>query len=114
LQSTTDKIIVNERLELMEAILVNRFPQLNLEAIQAMLNIITTNDLRHTRFYRDVFREGEAELILRLLARRCGTLSAPQKSRIMALPKEKLDALGDALLDFTDMADLEAWLKPLN
>jgi hypothetical protein len=29
----------------------------------------------------------------------------------MALPKEKLDALGDALLDFTDMADLEAWLN---
>jgi predicted transposase YdaD len=114
LQNATDKIVLNERLELIEAILVNRFPQLNLEAIQAMLNIITTNDLRHTRFYRDVFREGEAELILRLLARRCGTLSAPQKSRIMALPKEKLDALGDALLDFTDMADLEAWLKPLN
>jgi predicted transposase YdaD len=86
----------------------------NLEAIQAMLNIITTNDLRHTRFYRDVFREGEAELILRLLARRCGVLSAQQKSRIMALPKEKLDRLGDAFLDFTDMADLEAWLKPLN
>jgi hypothetical protein len=79
-----------------------------------MLNIITTNDLRHTRFYRDVFREGEAEWIFRQLTRRCGALSDQHKSRIMALPREKLDALGDALLDFTDMADLEAWLKPLN
>ena len=79
-----------------------------------MLNIITTNDLRHTRFYRDVFRECEAELIFRQLTRRCGALSDQHKSRIMALPKEKLDTLGDALLDFTNMADLDAWLKPLN
>ncbi|MEY4195891.1 MAG: hypothetical protein RLZZ226_2259, partial [Pseudomonadota bacterium] len=55
--------------------------------------------------------EGEAELILRQLARRCGALSTQQKSLIMTLPKEKLDALGDSLLDFTTMADLEAWLR---
>ncbi len=54
--------------------------------------------------------EGEAELILRQLARRCGALSTQQKSRIMTLPKEKLDALGDSLLDFTNMADLDTWL----
>jgi flagellar biosynthesis/type III secretory pathway protein FliH len=55
--------------------------------------------------------EGEAELILRQLARRCGALSTQQKSRIMVLPKEKLDALGDSLLDFTNMVDLDAWLR---
>ncbi len=55
--------------------------------------------------------EGEADLILRQLARRCGALSPEQKSRILALPKEKLDTLGDCLLDFTNMADLNAWLK---
>ena len=88
-----------------------------------MLNIMTANDIRHTRFYQDAFEDGErkglekgeqkgeAELILRLLARRCGAVSPQQKSRIMALPMKKLDALGEALLDFTGMADLEAWLK---
>ena len=54
---------------------------------------------------------GEADLILRLLARRCGALSTQQKSRVMILSKEQLDALGDALLDFTDSTDLDAWLE---
>ena len=56
-------------------------------------------------------QKGEAELILRLLVRRCGAVSAQQKSRIMAMPTDKLDALGEALLDFSDRADLEAWLR---
>jgi predicted transposase/invertase (TIGR01784 family) len=55
--------------------------------------------------------EGEAELILRLLARRCGALSTQQKSRILALSREQLDSLGDSLLDFTNIADLDTWLK---
>ncbi len=55
--------------------------------------------------------EGEAELILRLLARRCGVLSTQQKSRILALSREQLNTLGDSLLDFTNMADLDTWLK---
>ena len=119
LQQTPNQSAFDDALELIEAILVNRFPQLTTEAMQTMLNIMTANDIRHTRFYKDAYEDGEqkglqkgeAGLILRLLARRCGEVSPQQKSRIMALPTEKLDTLGEALLDFTGMADLEAWLK---
>ena len=115
LKQAPNKSAFNDALELIEALLVSRFPQLTTEAMQTMLNIITANDIRHTRFYQDAFgageQKGEAELILRLLARRCGEVSAQQKSRIMAMPTDKLEALGDALLDFTDRADLEAWLR---
>jgi len=127
LKQTPNKPAFNDALELIEAILVSRFPQLTTEAMQIMLNIITANDIRHTRFYQDAFgdgeqkglerglekglQKGEAELILRLLARRCGEVSAQQKSRIMAMPTDKLDALGEALLDFTDWADLDAWFR---
>jgi len=48
---------------------------------------------------------------LRLLARRCGTLSAEQESVIRSLPLERLEALAEALLDFEGMADLNAWLS---
>jgi predicted transposase YdaD len=54
--------------------------------------------------------QGEAKVILRLLSRRCGPLSAEQESVIRSLPLERLEALAEALLDFEGMADLHAWL----
>jgi hypothetical protein len=47
---------------------------------------------------------------LRLLARRCGPLSEATTARIQALPLERLEELGLALLDFSGAADLTAWL----
>ena len=55
-------------------------------------------------------QEGEIEMALRLLRRRCGDLSAQQIARIRALPLGKLEALGEALLDFQGVDDLNAWL----
>ena len=54
--------------------------------------------------------QGEAKVTLRLLARRCGTLSAEQESVIRSLPLDRLEGLAEALLDFEGMADLKAWL----
>jgi predicted transposase YdaD len=54
--------------------------------------------------------EGEAEVVLRLLRRRCGTSSAAEEATIRALPLERLEALADALLDFGGAEDLRAWL----
>jgi hypothetical protein len=63
--------------------------------MQTLLNIITANDIRHTRFYQDAFgdgeqkglQKGEAELILRLLARRCGAVSAQQNPASWRCPR---------------------------
>jgi hypothetical protein len=38
-----------------------------------------------------------------------GELSPDMRSRIEALPLEQLENLGEALLDFEVIADLEAW-----
>jgi predicted transposase YdaD len=53
--------------------------------------------------------EGQA-LILRQLARRLGNVSAESEARIKALPLAQLEELGEALLDFSQMADLIGWL----
>jgi predicted transposase YdaD len=53
---------------------------------------------------------GEAKVILRLLNRRCGLLSNATTAEIQVLPMDQLEALADALLDFTGPADLTAWL----
>jgi hypothetical protein len=47
---------------------------------------------------------------LRLLNRRCGPLSNATTARIQALQLERLEALAEALLDFSGPADLAAWL----
>ena len=49
-------------------------------------------------------------VIMRQLKRRVGDLSIQIQDRIKSLPVEKLENLGDALLDFAGMEDLTAWL----
>jgi len=116
-------------LEIIETILVYKIPKLSREEIQKMLGY---NDisLKETQFYQDVYaegqqegiqkgrqegeqkgqQEGEAKLILRQLTRRFGTLGEDTKNRIKHLSIGQLEALGDALLDFSIQEDVERWL----
>jgi len=87
---------------------------------------IPREEIRHTRAVQDWLAEGrqeglqegealgeargEAKVILRLLNRRCGLLSNATTAEIQVLPMDQLEALADALLDFTGPADLTAWL----
>ncbi len=119
IRSATDQIL-KPRPDLLEAVLTilgERFPLLTREEIMALINL-PTDHLRHTRLAQDWIEEGrqegeargEAKLALRQLNRRCGPLSEAATARIQALPLEQLEALTEALLDFSGPADLAAWL----
>ncbi len=54
--------------------------------------------------------EGERSLILRQLTRHVGALPDSARSHIDTLAISQLEALGEALLDFSNLDDLEAWL----
>ncbi len=54
--------------------------------------------------------KGEVDLVLRQLGWRFGALSDSEEGSIRDLPIEKIDALAEALLDFTSRDDLAAWL----
>lgn len=56
-------------------------------------------------------REGEANLVLRQLERRVGPVPQTLHKRVAKLPVEKIEALGESLLDFEHLRDLRAWLK---
>ncbi|MCP6763194.1 MAG: DUF4351 domain-containing protein [Fischerella sp. CENA71] len=56
-------------------------------------------------------QEGEQDLILRLLNRRIGEIDESLIERIKELSIEQLENLGEALLDFSSVADLESWLN---
>ena len=54
--------------------------------------------------------EGQRTLVLRQLTRKVGPLAPELQARVAALDPEALLTLSEALLDFTSMADLTAWL----
>ena len=81
--------------------------------------------LKETRLYREIKQEGiqegeqrgrsqgEKSLVLRQLARRVGELPQQVHQQVESLSLEQLENLGEALLDFTSMADLDAWFNQL-
>jgi hypothetical protein len=54
--------------------------------------------------------EGLLALVQRLLQRRVGTLSPAAAKQVSRLSGPALEALAEALLDFTSAADLDHWL----
>ena len=54
---------------------------------------------------------GERILVLKLLTRKLGNLPPVLIAKVNALSLEELEALGEALLDFTKVEDLESWLE---
>lgn len=64
-----------------------------------------------TSWMRQGIQQGEAKLILRLLNRRLGGVNQQLQERIQNLSTAELEELGEALLDFTTTADLEAWFE---
>lgn len=55
--------------------------------------------------------EGQISLTLRQLRRRLGEVSDELEERVKVLSSEQLEELGESLLDFNALADLENWLR---
>ena len=56
-------------------------------------------------------QEGQTELVLRQITRRFGTPSPAHEKAIRKLSSEKIESLGEALLDFSASGDLARWLR---
>lgn len=86
---------------------------LKLEA-DTIRRVIRSEMMRESVIYQEIEQQGELKqaqsLILRLLNRRVGNLSLELEARVKALPLARLDDLGEALLDFSQMSDLVIWL----
>ena len=101
-------------IDLLTTIMVYKFEGKSQREVEEMLGIT----LKETRVYREIKEEGrEVEarsLIFRLLNRRVGELPQQVRQQVESLSLEQLENLGEALLDFTSMADLDAWLSELD
>jgi predicted transposase/invertase (TIGR01784 family) len=108
-------------LDLLETILVYKFPTLSREEVVRMLHLPQT-DLKQTRFYQEVFDEGreegreegrkaaEIDMLLKLLVRRVGEPTAEQRERLGSLSSEQRGALAEAVLDAAEPVELDTWL----
>jgi predicted transposase YdaD len=98
-------------IDLVSTIIVYKFSNLSRDEVDAMLGI----ELAQTRVYREAEQQGELkgqqELVIRQLKRRVGNVSIDLEAQIKTLPLAQLEELGEELLDFSQMADLVAWLE---
>ena len=125
LMARTKTEVENDRekqgiIELLETVLLSKFSQLSRQEIEAMFLV---SDIKQTRVYQEAKQEGRQEgrqegkkdeatnLLLRILSKRFGKLGDSYIQNINSLNIEQLENLGEALLDFTDINDLETWLK---
>jgi hypothetical protein len=82
--------------------------QAQLQEQEVVMEIVTS-------WMREGIQQGKHEealaLVLRLLRRRVGSLDAVYEEQIRQLPLEALEELSEALLDFTQVADVATWLQ---
>jgi predicted transposase YdaD len=97
-------------IELVSTIIVYKFTNLTRDEVDQMLGIT----LQQTRVYQDAKAEGEligeARMILRQLNRRLGSVPDRVSAQIQQLTVPQLEDFGEALLDLTNLADVEMWL----
>ncbi|MDG2991577.1 Rpn family recombination-promoting nuclease/putative transposase [Candidatus Synechococcus calcipolaris G9] len=123
LQSVADKIgeieSVQARQDLSTVVQLLAGLQYRKELIQT---IFREGMMRESVIYQEILQEGERKgrqegeraLILRLLTRRVGPIPESFATQINHLSLEQLESLGDALLDFSELNDLEKWIQRLN
>ncbi|NET62816.1 MAG: DUF4351 domain-containing protein [Symploca sp. SIO2E6] len=106
-------------IELLETTMVYKFPLLSRQEIAEMLGL--AESIKETRVYQEGLETGleqllgrEQTLVLKLLSRKVGQLPPKLESQIQALPLEELEELAEALLDFSTLDDLSAWLHKNN
>jgi predicted transposase/invertase (TIGR01784 family) len=97
------EVIVDLVTRVMSYMFIDQSP----EEIDIMLDI----QFEETRVYKDTYAKGNRDMVLRQLGRNCGQLSIELVREVTALPLEQLEALGDALLKFKKIKDLEKWLQ---
>ena len=67
--------------------------------------------MKESVIYQDIVQKEALKLISRLLKRRFGDLDGSLVEQVRNLSAEQLENLGEALLDFSEVADLGVWLE---
>jgi predicted transposase/invertase (TIGR01784 family) len=106
--------LLTRRLGEVDSSLIEQIRGLSIEQLEelgvALLDFSKVADLV-AWFEQQKRREAELALILRQLTQRLGEVDSSLSDRIRRLSTEHLETLGIALLDFSEVANLAAWLE---
>jgi predicted transposase/invertase (TIGR01784 family) len=102
-------------IDMVSTIISYMFTSLSRREIDAMLG----TKFQDTRVYQEAYEEGQEEgakgqarlLVTRLLTHKFRAIPAAELDLVNVLTIEKLNALGEALLDFEVLNDLTVWLE---
>ena len=72
--------------------------------------LLRSDAMRESVIYQDILQEEALSIITRLLRRKIGTVPPVLQLKIQSLLLVQIEELGEALLDFSSLSDLEAWL----
>jgi predicted transposase/invertase (TIGR01784 family) len=101
-------------IDIVTSIMMYKFTNLSQLEVREMLGLNLTEEPRAIREAREEERESalqrERSLLQRQLTKRLGEIEEPLREQIQTLSLDALDALGEALLDFTTLSELETWL----
>ena len=137
LSQTVDRVEVLRRVAPKIEAITDRRQQANLAASTSILaglildkaiikRILRQDIMRESIIYQEIeatadakgFQRGieqgieqERAFVFRLLNHRVGAVTSELREQVKALPLDKLEDLGEALLDFRSEADLQAWLR---
>ncbi len=108
----SDRSVSRDIIDLLETVLVSKFAHLSRLEIQSMFLL---SDIKQTKVYQEARNEGRQEegssLLKRLLSKRFGKISDRRLQIINQLSLEQLEDLGEALLDFKEISELDRWLN---
>ncbi|MEO0808663.1 MAG: DUF4351 domain-containing protein [Cyanobacteria bacterium J06643_4] len=109
-------------IDMVVTIISYRFGQITRQEVENMLDITFEETRVYQEVREDAIQEGlqkgrqegrqeeAAGLVIRLLRKRFSGLNAETCAAISALPLAVLEDLSEALLDFSDMGELQNWL----
>ncbi|MEL6470197.1 MAG: DUF4351 domain-containing protein [Cyanobacteria bacterium J06623_4] len=66
--------------------------------------------VKETRLYREIRQEEQVKLILRQLGKLFGQLPDDVTAEVGKLTESDVEKLGEAVLDFSSLADVQRWL----
>ncbi|MBD2313153.1 DUF4351 domain-containing protein [Desertifilum sp. FACHB-1129] len=94
--------------------LIERIQVLSVEQLEALVEVLfNRSEITDIEVWleQEQRRVGEVTVIKRQLVRRLGKIEPAITEQIQKLSIVQLEALGEALLDFTEVTDLVAWLE---
>ena len=105
---------MRDYLRMLEILSTNRSLERIIEEEQKMLSQVDQTRLPSFRIgmeqgLQQGLQQGEVLLLKRQMQRRFGPMTPAQQTRLEQLDRDRLEQLGEDLLDFTRIEDLDDW-----